>query len=50
MNKEILQCEDCKEYDDTVKERNCPYDEEMNGRETKVTICNSCNYDREQDI
>ena len=44
-------CEDCDWKDkEDVRERVCPFDQDVNGIETLVLICDDCHHERAMDI
>jgi hypothetical protein len=50
MDDEWLTCWDCGEKKEDVMERNCPYEEDVMGKEKLVTICDDCCTERADDI
>jgi len=45
-----LKCDDCDYDDGTVEETVCPYAYEMYGEEIPANLCDSCAYNRHQEI
>ncbi len=39
-------CEDCRKVKPDVRERICPYDQDVEGKTTKVRICDACEHER----
>ena len=48
--KKKLKCQICEKSDDTVKELNCGYVEELSGKEVKEIICEDCEHEHLMDI
>ena len=39
---ELLTCEDCGARNSFVTRTMCPFEEDVNGREVQITVCNDC--------
>ena len=49
-SKKSLVCEDCGAKNKTVERGHCPYDHDVNEKETEVTLCRKCYQQRADDI
>lgn len=45
-----LTCQDCGDISSDVQDTICPFDEEINGSITHITVCDSCEYARARSI
>ena len=50
MTDEFMTCDFCGKTDETVCDRPCGYDEDINGTENIETICDDCEHEHLMDI
>lgn len=45
-----MKCQDCRTESSTVRERMCPFNEDVHNRVVMVVICDDCHHERCMDI